>query len=479
MSRSTFDVREEYIGAGNLDAYSFDFKIENLDQILVTVFDDDGVLVGDFRGDDATFLASVDFDPIDGGGTVNLLADLAAGWKIVILLADDEPTQPFEFKNKFDFTLKKIEQAFDWLSGQIQRLAYLQGRNIRLSDRMSEAEAAAFDKTLPFDLEDNPGATLAVNEDGDGFAFGPTTDEINLAVVAAEAAQAFAESAASSADASAASAAASAASAGVPPGGGLGAALVKNSLVDADTRWEDTIYSGISALTGGAFSSAGLKDTLDKIIRITYTPPQISLVAAGSTTVREKGTAVTSVLLTATTTKRSNDIGAVRFYKDGVLIHTVPVPMASGGAETYTWTGSFSDNTTFSAEVDDVLVGSDQTIGVSSSRSFVYVYPYYVGAGASALAAAAVAALTKLTQVSTATVNRTITAGSGNVFYFAYPASYGALTSILDVNNFETIGDWTLRTENITGLDASAVSYRIYEFNNPVVAGDYFYSFRR
>ena len=78
--------------------------------------------------------------------------------------------------------------------------------------------------------------------------------------------------------------------------------------------------------------------------------------------------------------------------------------------------------------------------------------------------------MTKLTIGSTGTLVRSITATASQVFYFAYPLSYGALTSILDVNNFETIGDWTRTTRSFTGLDATSQSYYVYEFKNPVTA---------
>lgn len=243
----------------------------------------------------------------------------------------------------------------------------------------------------------------------------------------------------------------------------------------------DYTFDGFSARFNAAFTSTGLGDTLAKIILITYTPPLISLAASGSGTVREKGNAVTASTLTATITKRSDPIAEVRFYLNPATLLDTQVAggaIPAGGVSTYNWTGSFSDNTTFRAEVDDNGDTGGPTT-VTATSSFTFVYPYYFGAGAAGLSAAAVAALTKDIRVSTATLLKSFTATAGQVFYFAYPASYGALTSILDVNNFETIGDWTLRTENITGLDATAQSYRIYEFNNPVVAGTYDYTFKR
>lgn len=263
----------------------------------------------------------------------------------------------------------------------------------------------------------------------------------------------------------------------LPPGGNVGDALEKLSSGAGNADWKSFNYNGISSRFG-AWVSNGLKDTIDKLVAITYTAPQVSLSASGSGTIREKGTAVTAVTLSATVTKRSDPIAAVRFYKDGSLIHTVASPNPAGGTETYNWTGSFDDNTQFSVQVDDDGSTGGPTTA-SASQNFNFVYPYYVGASTAAETAANVALMTKRVIASTATRTETIAASNGDVFYFAYPASYGGLTSILDVNNFETFPDWTLRTENITGLDGNPVSYRIYEFDNPVVAGSYQYTFKR
>jgi len=257
----------------------------------------------------------------------------------------------------------------------------------------------------------------------------------------------------------------------MPAGGANGYALV---FENGAATWVDLNVDVFSARFNEQFQAAGLKDFLMKIIDASYAAPSVSLAATGSSTIREKGDEVTSTTLTATITKKSEDITQVRFYLGGDLIETIEEPSASGGAEQYAWTGSFTDNSTFSVQVDD-----SNTNAANASRSFTFVYPYYVGAGAAELSAANVAGLTKRIITSTATRQETITATAGQVLYFAYPASYGDLTSILDANNFETISDWTKRTENITGLDGNAVSYNIYEFNNPVVAGDYTYTFKR
>lgn len=245
-------------------------------------------------------------------------------------------------------------------------------------------------------------------------------------------------------------------------------------IIDADYA-----YSGYSSRFLEVFSSSGLNDTMNKILKLVYTAPGISLAASGSGTIREKGDPVTSTTLTATVTKKSDPIAEVRFYRNpSTLLDTKTGTIPSGGPESTTYSTSFSDNVTFRAEADDNGASGGPTT-VSATASFSFVYPYYNGAGSVGKTPAQVAALTKSIISSTATVNKTMTAANGEVFYFAYPASYGALTSILDVNGFETLPDWTRTTQNITGLDSTPQSYYIYEFNNPVVAGAYYYSFRR
>lgn len=211
MSRQTFNVKDVAIGTGDNDEYTFDFKIEDETHLLIIVQDDDGVETERVRGDDTTFLDSVDFDPVAGGGTVTLVDDLPTDYTMTMLLANDEPTQPSEFRGKASFTLSEFEAALDYLGGQIQRAFYLVLRSVRLNDL---DDVDDFDPTLPVGAADNPGATIAVNDDGDGLAYGATLDEIAEAEGFATAALASEVAAAASAAAAAVSAAAAAASAG-------------------------------------------------------------------------------------------------------------------------------------------------------------------------------------------------------------------------------------------------------------------------
>ena len=267
--------------------------------------------------------------------------------------------------------------------------------------------------------------------------------------------------------------------AGLPPAGNTGSTLVKLSSIDGDADWDQLSFSGFSARFSETFSSISLRDTLEKILDLSYLPPLVSL-SGSSNSLREKGATVSSITLSANVTKRSDNIARIRFFQGAILVQDYNPPATIGsGTTTAPYSVPFSDNIGFTVIVTDDGTSGGPTDVTSNTLTYRFVYPYYFGAGAQALTSAQVASLTKDIIGSTATLNRSFTTLAGQVYYFAYPASYGALTSILDENGFEVIGDWTLRTENITGLDASPVSYRIYEFNNPVTAGTTNFTFSR
>lgn len=490
--RTEYNPRADYIGTGSLDEYSFDFILDELEQLRVLCYDDQMELVFDVRGTDTTDIQSVTFDPGKKGGIVKLPADLAADYKLVILLDIIDPTQDSQFKDKGDFTLSRFEKALDRLNGQIQTLAYKASRALRIGEGISDSEN--FDPTIPIQSTDNQIQDIANKVivgglDNKSFMMGPSV--VSLQAQADQATQGAIDATAQAlAAAAAANAAAEAAEqaeqAGLPAGGDEFDLLSRDG--GGDPIWRKITAIGYSIRYGVTVNLTGVQAIVDYIFNLTYTAPTISLGASGSGTIREKGESVSSTTLSATIGKTSNDIGEVRFYDTTPTLLDTQVAggaIPNGGVSTYNYATPFTDTKSFFARVDDILSGGNQTIGTQSNTvTFTFVYPYYVGAGAVGLSAANVALLTKLKIVSTATVARTgantISATAGQTIFFAYPASYGALTSILDASNFETISGWTLRTENITGLDGNAVSYRIYEKTIPVgVSTNYDYTFKR
>jgi hypothetical protein len=239
-------------------------------------------------------------------------------------------------------------------------------------------------------------------------------------------------------------------------------------------EWKSGAYEGYSARFGEAFASTGLDDTIKKILNFAYLPPLISLSASPSSAVREKGSTVASVSLSATTTKRSEPITSVTHFRNGILVDTEAAPQAGGGVEGYVDSTPFSDTMSFFSKVYD-----GTTLVQSNTVTYSYAYPYYEGKGAAGLDSTGIVAnLTKVVRSSTATVAVTSSPVSQH-FYFCYPTAYPALTSILDPNGFETISGYTVRSVTITGLDGTPQSYRVYELTVPTTQTAFTNTFKR
>ena len=220
-----------------------------------------------------------------------------------------------------------------------------------------------------------------------------------------------------------------------------------------------TTIGGVSS--GSTFAGKTLQEMFDDLL-YPYTVPTITLSISPSAGLREFGNDVTSVDLTATTTKQSDTLTSVVFKRDGVAIDTnTPPASPSGGTETYTEPTDVTTTTTFTATVND-----GTTVVTSNSQTYTFVYAYYYGVGAQGLTGAQIAGLTKSVIGSTSSVAFS-SSPSSQVWYFAYPAAYPALTSILDNSGFETIADYTVSTTSITNTYGQATTYRVYEFNNP------------
>lgn len=274
MSRPLYDVKESYTGSGSLSSYTFDFKITNLLQLLVVVADASGLEIERVRGDDVTFLSGVVFNPSEGGGAVNLLANLPSGYKMILLLADDAPIQDYEFRNKTSFTLRRFEDALDVILGAVQRLTYKTKQAFRINDLDDES---IFNAQLPAGIALSANKVIQVNATGDGLAFGPTSSDVAAvpalvaaAVLAASNAATSESNAAASALASSNSAAASALSAVDSANSALAAAVSAASillLVEEKNANFNAAFDRIYLVTG--LVSAQLPAPLiNKVIRI-------------------------------------------------------------------------------------------------------------------------------------------------------------------------------------------------------------------
>lgn len=211
-----FDVKDQALGTGDNNVYTFDFKIYDPTDLLIYVQDGSGNIVEKIRGDDTSYLQGLVFDTDEGGGTLTLAADLPDTFVLTMLLAPDLPDQPTAFPDKTSFTLNILEGALDFLASAIQRAAYLAQRAVVLHDL---DDITAFDPTLPLGIGNEPGGIISVKSDGSGFEVVVTTGMIASAQAYATMAAASATAAASSATSAAASAVAAAAAAAAAQSG--------------------------------------------------------------------------------------------------------------------------------------------------------------------------------------------------------------------------------------------------------------------
>ena len=226
-----------------------------------------------------------------------------------------------------------------------------------------------------------------------------------------------------------------------------------------------TSLGGISA--GTTFENMPVSELLTNLL-YPYIAPAVSFSTNPGGQIREIGNPVTTVTLTANTTKKSKNITKVQFYKDSELINTVSAPKAGGGSETFIYDTPITANATLKAKVGD---GTTDT--TSNGVTFTFVHPIYIGdVKASSPDQDAVKAMEKfvITKPSARTKAHTLT---DSRFCIAYPASYGDLKSVLDANQFEILGDFVKEVKEIDCLDGSKQSYNVYTFKNLVTLSNF------
>lgn len=115
-----------------------------------------------------------------------------------------------------------------------------------------------------------------------------------------------------------------------------------------------------------------------------------------------------------------------------------------------------------------VFVYINKNTEINSNSSF-----YYYGIGVKGLSFPEITKLTKVSKENTPSFMITVSP-IDEVWYFAYPDSYPALTSVRDQNGFELIADFSVTTGNsIIDSPRDKTTYRVYEYNNVTTLSDY------
>lgn len=233
-----------------------------------------------------------------------------------------------------------------------------------------------------------------------------------------------------------------------------------------DSKLIRDVKANVSA---GAISSGDtvLKDTtftefVEKLL-IKEVAPAISFTSSQSG-VLEVGTTVTNPTLRL----QINSLGTgtptnINFYVGSTLVDTQPY-VPGTNVYTYSYVGTITSTSSTKATLD--YNKSDNTPAtLTATKSYTFVYASYYGAISMATPTDTdVKALTKNVKNTKAFTYNNIALNDERICY-AYPVSFGNLTSIKDANNFEYISSYTKYTMTI-----DSVSYNVYVLTDPITA---------
>ena len=234
------------------------------------------------------------------------------------------------------------------------------------------------------------------------------------------------------------------------------------AMMQTDTNYIRT--EAVTAPIGGLGNSYVPSGTIQEILDAILYPPVAPEVTLTSTTFNDKDikekevdaiAASTTVPFSITVTKHTNDIASVKFYVDGV--ETPLSGIASVTGNTQTLSGDYANASGINASIKFKVVVED-TKGMKAEKelSVTYVDPMYAfsfAGAASAITETEIKAGTKILKAKGAVTSAYTHTASKAVF--AYPASYGTVTKIVDQNGFDITGSFETATvaveTNVTG----------------------------
>ena len=240
---------------------------------------------------------------------------------------------------------------------------------------------------------------------------------------------------------------------------------------------EDVFHTEITTVNalGGIAAGADLDGMTTHEILNTLLFPYVAFVINSSSrsaaaATLENGATQTLNSATISVTKKSKPITSIKLLNGStVLEEKTGDDVAAGGTITFSNLGitvTKDNNPNLKFTVTDGTTSTDKNVGAST-----FVYPYYMGecAADATIDETLIEGLTKKVESKgNKTVTHTVENGR---MVIAYPKAHGVLKSILDPNNFETIGDYTRSEVSVTGLDGTTQTYYVYASGAATVSG--------
>lgn len=224
---------------------------------------------------------------------------------------------------------------------------------------------------------------------------------------------------------------------------------------------------------GTTFNNKSIREIIGNIL-YPYIQPTASCSVVtpsnGGTFEVGAGTIISSVKVLVT--KKSENITKVELFATddiNTVIASQTEGVANGGTFTFSINKSINDETS-NLKLRAKVTDASGTSITTDSGAFNTIYPMFYGAidkGAS-LTSDLIKSLTKLVQTKG---NKSLTFTANNqCLAFAYPASYGSLTSIIDPNNFNVTSTFTKYSVSLS-LGGLSKDYFVYVNEASTVSG--------
>jgi len=194
MSVSTDSVKNVYAGNGATLSFPITFPLQDNEQVKV-------ILVDTLTDTEEEQDVGVDYTLTGGDPATAVLFSVAPlATDVIRIYRETEVLQTASYDETGPFPAETHEAALDRIVLMMQEVSAKLGRAVKISDIMSDADAAAFDYSIPMYTtdageEDYSDRILAIGDDNNSFKLGPTLTSISDGAGDAEAAAAAAEAA--------------------------------------------------------------------------------------------------------------------------------------------------------------------------------------------------------------------------------------------------------------------------------------------
>lgn len=227
------------------------------------------------------------------------------------------------------------------------------------------------------------------------------------------------------------------------------------NLLEKTTLSSELVSStNIGSVTAGKVYPAGTKlETIIRDILTTYTKANIKIILDPATEIYDAVTdTLSSIDISSVVTKGTNNIESVTFYVDGIEVDELTTGVQDGGTFNYAHTFVTPTNKTFTVKVS--AFDGKQT--ATETKTVTFIGKSYYGCVAEDITAPTETDIKGLQfntlKNSKKLIYSEIQVDYGKVLY-AYPASLGKLTKILDADGRDYTSSYTMSEVVVDGID--------------------------